>query len=339
MTWGLRKVLSATMCLLATSSIARGDEVADFFKDKTLSITSAGSAGGGYGLYAILLSEHMSRHVPGQPAVVVKYMQGAGGTLAANHHFNVAPKDGTAILAPLQSMTTLQMLGKAGVRYDASKFQWIGRSVEVTSMFATKPSAATSIADLRKPERSIVVGIAAVGAPNHIMAALLAYGAGANLKMVAGYEGSNGMALAYGRNEIEALALPLESLRLAYPNILKDTMIAQSGLERHKAFPNVPLVMELTDDPEKKKVIEFFQVQETIGRAYVLPPGTPVQRVAALRKALIDTMQDAAFVASAAKRKTEVNAMAGEALQKLVEAHIATSPDIIERAKDAVGIK
>ena len=156
---------------------------------------------------------------------------------------------------------------------------------------------------------------------------------------MSGYKGSPPLALAFQRNEVDGLALPLDPLRLVYPDILKETMIAQSGLSRARDFPDVPLTIELCKDPERLKVVEFFQVQEEMGRSYALPPGTPPARVAALRKAFDAVMKDPALLALAKERRLDINPMSGAELQKLVERHIATDDATVKIAKQAVGLQ
>lgn len=330
-------LLATALSLVALPAAA--DDVVDFYKGKTITITSAGGAGGGYGVYALLLSEYIGKYIPGQPNVIVNFMPGAGGVKAANYEYNVSPKDGTSILAPLQSMATLQLLGKKGVRFDAAKFEWVGRAAETTSGFVVHRNVATSLAQLEARRKPTVVGITQPGAPNHILPALLKYCTGMNLKLVSGYKGSGAIALAFKRGEVDGVALPLDSIRLVYPTLLKQTMIAQSGLERAKAFPNVPLVLDLCKGAAKKKVAELFQVQEEMGRSYALPPGTPAARVAALRHAFDEAMKDKDLLASAAQRKLQINPLPGARVQKMVENHIATASAAVAVAKRAVGIK
>jgi tripartite-type tricarboxylate transporter receptor subunit TctC len=336
------RVKAASAAVLATALLtlpAQADEVADFYKGKTITFTAASGVGGGYGIYAMLIREHFGKYVPGHPSVIVNYNPGGGGVVAADYHFNVAPKDGTAILAPLQSTPTLQLVGRVGIRYDASKFQWIGRAAETTSGFMVHRKVATTFDALMARKQETIVGVTQAGAPNHIMSALMGYCPPVKIRLVSGYKGSPPLALAFQRNEVDGLALPLDSLRLAYPEILKETMIAQSGLARARDFPDVPLTIELCKDPGKHKVVEFFQVQEEMGRSYALPPGTPPARVAALRKAFDAVMKDPALLAVARERRLEINPMSGVDLQDLVERHIATDDATVKIAKQAVGLQ
>src|SRR5258707_7251249 len=102
---------------------ARADAVADFYKDKTVTLFSAGEAGGAHGTYAQLITAHIKKHIPGNPNVVIQYMLGAGGNQAVNYLYNVAPKDGTAIGLPLQDLIFNARIGVQAVQYHAAKVQ------------------------------------------------------------------------------------------------------------------------------------------------------------------------------------------------------------------------
>ena len=324
---------------LALATPAAADEVADFYKGRTITITAASGVGGGYGVYAQLIGEHIGRYIPGHPGVIVTYNPAASGLSAADYVFNVAPKDGTAILAPLQSLPTLQVVGMAGIRFDAARLQWIGRAAETTSGFVVSAKAAGSIDALLARQDETVVGVTHPGAPNHILPALLKFCPGMKLKLVSGYPGSAPIALAFQRHEVEGLALPLDSLRTVYPDILSNTMIAQSGLQRARDFPAVPLAAELCTDPAKRRIVEFFQVQEEMGRAYAVAPGTPPARVAALRTAFEAALTDPALLVIARQRRLDINPLPGSQVQMLVERHIATEGATVELAKRAVGLQ
>jgi tripartite-type tricarboxylate transporter receptor subunit TctC len=332
-------VVLLTVALALGVHPAMADEVADFFKGRTITITTASGVGGGYGLYAMLIREYISKYIPGNPNVIVTHSPGSGGTAAADYGYHVAPKDGTWVLAPLQSMPTLQLVGKMGIRYDAAKFQWIGRAAETTSGFVVSVKTAGSLEALMARQSDTVIGVTQPGAPNHLLPALLHYCPGVRMKVVSGYKGSSPLALAYQRNEVEGLALPLDSLRLVYPDLLKDTMIAQSGLQRARDFPDVPLAIEVCKDPQKRKIVEFFQVQEEMGRSYAVPPGTPPARVAALRAAFDAVMKDPGLLAMAQARRLDINPLPGAEVQTLVERHIATESAEVALAKRAVGLQ
>lgn len=315
------------------------DEVADFYKGRTVTFTSSGGAGGGYGIYAQTVAEHIGRHIPGNPNTIVNFNPSAGGFAAAEHIFHVAPKDGTAVLAPLQSLPTQQAVGMSGIRFDVTRFQWIGRAAEATSALVMRAKAVASLDALLTRTEETVVGITHFGAPNHILPALLRFCPGVRIKLVSGYPGSAPLALAIQRAEVDGVGLPLDSLRSAYPDLLKETVIAQSGLQRARDLGHVPLASELCKDAAKLPIVEFFQVQEEMGRAYAVAPGTPPARVAALRAAFEATMKDPAFLAAAKARRIDINPVPGAEVQKLVERHLGSDAKLVAAAKDAVGLK
>src|ERR687894_2121101 len=109
---------------LAWSQGTRADPVADFYKRKTVTVMVGFGPGGGYDEYARLLARHLGKHIPGEPSVIVQNMEGAGSVRAANHVYNVAPKDGTVIAAVNQNMPMYQLLGGAGGPLHSAGMQW-----------------------------------------------------------------------------------------------------------------------------------------------------------------------------------------------------------------------
>src|SRR5205085_9540642 len=100
----LREELAAGAALMALFAIpAAADEVADFYKGKTVSVIVGHEVGTGFDIYGRTLARHLGRHIPGQPAVVVQNMNGASGLVAANWLYNIAPKDGTVVATFVQS--------------------------------------------------------------------------------------------------------------------------------------------------------------------------------------------------------------------------------------------
>src|SRR5215467_10665108 len=129
MWWRLACVVVAAA--LAHEPASARDSAAQFYKGKQITVIVGSSAGGGYDIYARLLSRHMPKHIPGNPAMVVTNMTGAGSNAAAAHLFNVAPRDGTVIGA-LQNSAVLDSLLDAllgdtrRLRHDATKFVHLG---------------------------------------------------------------------------------------------------------------------------------------------------------------------------------------------------------------------
>ena len=316
------------------------DEVADFYKGKTITITAASGVGGGYGVYALLIREHFGKYIPGNPNVIVNYNPGGGGVVAADYSLQRGAErrhgDPRSVAEHADAATRRRVghpLRRVEVPVDRP-----GRR-DHQRLRGPRQGGEQFDALLARQRGDQSSGVTQAGAPNHILAALMGYCPAVKIRLVSGYKGSPQLALAFQRHEVDGLALPLDSLRLVYPDILKEPMIAQSGLARARDFPDVPLAVELCKDPEKLKVVEFFQVQEEMGRSYAMPPGTPPARVAALRTAFDAVMKDPALLAIAKERRLDINPLSGTEVQSLVERHIATDGATVKIAKQAVGLQ
>ncbi|MPY72460.1 MAG: hypothetical protein GEU92_20645, partial [Alphaproteobacteria bacterium] len=167
---------------------AFGDAVADFYRGKEVRIVSSGGAGGGHGSYALVVSRHLGRHIPGQPTVVPQYMPGAGGAKAFNYVYNAAPKDGTVVGFFLQFVALNQAIGREGIKYDARKFNWVGSVTPITAVMSIWKSApATTIEELKKVE--IPTGATGRSSDSFITPTLMNTFLGTKFKIVTGYKG------------------------------------------------------------------------------------------------------------------------------------------------------
>ena len=140
--------IAALAAALAAAPCA-ADEVADFYKGKTISIVMGTGPGASYDLYGRTIAEHLPRHIPGNPMIIVEYMPGAGGVVAANHIFGVAAQDGAKILLS-HAIPLSEKLEPTGVRFQSSKFQWLGAYdsiVQALTLWHTAP--AQTVDDLK----------------------------------------------------------------------------------------------------------------------------------------------------------------------------------------------
>src|SRR5262245_14387680 len=109
---------------------ARGEEQSrPFYQGRTLQVVVGFDAGGGYDAYARLIGRTLSKHIPGNPTIVVQNKPGAGSRVAANWLYNVAPRDGTVIGSLVQSTPVDQIFQQPGISYDAAQFNWIGNPI------------------------------------------------------------------------------------------------------------------------------------------------------------------------------------------------------------------
>jgi tripartite-type tricarboxylate transporter receptor subunit TctC len=318
---------------------AAADEVADFYKGKTISIVMGTGPGASYDLYGRTIAEHLPRHIPGNPTIIIEYMPGAGGVIAGNHIFGVAAQDGSKILLS-HAIALSEMLEPTGVRFQSAKFQWLGAYdaiVQALTLWHTTP--AQNVADLKT--KQVIVGAFSRTHLTYQWASLLkdSLGAGADFKIVTGYKSGNDCNLAMERGEIHGWTASWESIIGARPQWVAENkvrMLVQFTLERMPYLKDVPTLVELAP-PAKKDVAEFVISGTPIARALAVGPGVPAVRVAALRRAFDALMKDEAFLADAAKRKLEINPRNAARTQALVEKITSASPELVTRVKQAIG--
>jgi len=337
---GYSRLLAALpFAVAATLAVpAQADAVADFYKGKNVEIYVGAGAGGGYGLYTRVLAEFLSRHVPGQPTFTPKFMSGSAGVKMANYFYNVAPKNGSALGMPLSSIATSEATGRKGIKYKSDKINWLGRMVDIVTVATVKRDLGVkSVDDARGKE--IVAGVTRPGSTTHMPFAIMNWALGTKFKIVSGYKGSAGPALAYDKGEVQAVAAPWVTLRARRPHLLNDVQLVQVALAKDPQGMNVPLMIDLVNDPAKKAAVRFLSAQASIGRSLTAPPGVPHERLDAIAKGFAATMRDPAFLATAKKRKMDLNFLAWKPLQEMVEEHLHTPADIVKVAKKAAGMK
>lgn len=306
----------------------------DFFKGRTITVFVAAGAGGGYGHYAQLMAQHLGHFVPGQPSVILSYMPGAGGLNAANHVYNIAPKDGTA-LGVLLSTVPVQGLMDPAARFDVNKFQWIGVVVPVIQAFTVMRHAPAQTLDTMR-QTEIVAGSTGVASDTYVVPRLVNYGLATKIKIVTGYKGTADIALAMSRGELHAWAGPWTSKAAQFPQLLdpaQATQLLQFGLAKAPGRESVPLLTDLVTDPAKKNVVAFLSGPTALGYSLTAPPDVPADRVAILRKAFEDMVRDAGVKADAEKRKAVLQPTGGAELQKIVARITSVAPAVVEEAK------
>jgi tripartite-type tricarboxylate transporter receptor subunit TctC len=301
---------------------AAAQSPADFYKGKSVDLNIGYTSGGGYDVYARILARHMDRYLPGNPTIVPKNMPGAGSLVLANWLYSVAPKDGTTFAAIGRGVPFDPLLGSEKAKFDPTKFNWIGSmNDEVSVCVAWHTTGITKLEDAMKKE--LVVGGTGAAADTDQFPKVLNGTIGTKFKVVSGYPGGNDILLAMERGEVQGrCGWSWSSVVTTHKNWLdekKINVLVQLSLSKHPDLPNVPLIMDYAKTDEQKKIFNLVFARQPMGRPFVAPPGVPQERVAALRKAFMDTLKDQQFLAEAKKMELELNPVSGEKVQKLVE--------------------
>jgi len=317
---------------LVTASPAFADAIADFFQGKQIKYVVQAGPGGAYGLNAQTVANHVSKHIPGNPTMVVQHMPGAGGLKASNYIYNAAPKDGTVwgMLSP--DLAAVQKMRPSEVRYDAAKFGWLGRILPYTTVLSVYHAAGVRKADDLK-NKEIILGQTGRGNVNFIQALMLQDLLGYKIKNVAGYRGGNDMYLAMERGEIHGRIGSWTSLKTTKADWLADKkmdLLLVMSNSREKELPDVPTVVELASDQKTRDIFTFFGGATDVGWSACTPPDVAPERLAALRKAFDATMKDPAFQAEMKKHRLDLDPTTGAEVEAVIRKTLAVSAEVVQ---------
>ncbi len=330
----------ALVCTLPATT--RADEVADFYKGKSITLAISVGEGDGMDKAARLIARHWTNHIPGHPSIVPKNMPGAGSLRAAAYLANQAPSDGTALGAIIPAFVLQQLLGSAAVTFDASKLNWLGSSnTSNSTIYVWHTTGVKTLADATKTQ--VLLGGTGAGSNSVLYPSVLNNVLGTRFRVVMGYRSSPEATLAMTRGEVQGHGgETFNTLMTNHPDWVTDgkvNILVQLGETKEPGFENIPLTTEFAKDQASRDVLAVFNRQIALGRPYLAPPGVPAERVAALRASFAATMQDPAFLADAAKMRLSITPTPGEKLQNLIAALIGTRADVLARTKAALETK
>jgi tripartite-type tricarboxylate transporter receptor subunit TctC len=329
------KVIVSLSLLYGTSVFAQES----FYKGKTIRIIVATAAGGGYDLYTRTMARQLRKYIPGEPTVVVENMPGAGHLIGANYVYKVAKPDGLTIGHFIGSLFLQQLLGKPGVEFDALKFNFIGVPAQDSYMIGlSKSTGITSVEQWLASKKIVKIGGIGAGSATDDIPKILAATIGLPLQVVAGYKGTSDVRLAFNSGEIDGICNAWESFKSTWRKELEASEVAlvlQAIPTRHPDVPNVPLAIDYAKTDEAKRMIRsvIHTIAPTV-RPYVLPPGTPKDRVEILRRAFMSTMKDQEFLADASKAKLDINPLDGATLEANVKEVFNLDTALIPRLKE-----
>lgn len=337
MTSFMRSLMKVIVVCLSAYMVPAIASASDFYSGRTLTLYVGFEAGGGYDLYARLVSRHLGRFIAGEPKVIVQNMPGAAGLRVANYVYHVAPQDGTALAIAAESVALEQALQGAGTEYDASKLSWVGRVAPSASItFTWQTSKVKTFADARRQEA--VIGATGVTGITSYTPRALNRLAGSKFKLVTGYSGSSGVLLAMERGEVEGGFAIWPEFMKQKPDWLAQKQINVLYIvagRRAPELPDIPTTGELGRDEEANKVLRFLASTTEIGRSVFSTPNVPTDRLAQLRAAFVAMARDAEFRRDADQMGLQIDPLNGEQLQREVAAIIHSPKSIIQQAKAA----
>src|SRR5215475_3440243 len=333
--------LILTAACLAVSTARAQDSIEGFYRSKVVTVVVGSAVGGGFDTYARLVARHLGRFIPGNPTVIVQNIPGAGSNKAAAYVALQAPKDGTVIGAVQAIAITQPLISDQPVPHDPSKFIMLG-SANRSVYFCVVRSDAPVKSFQELFEKEAIIGTSSEGASLRDYPVMLVNVLGVKLRLIGGYAGSREIVLAMERNEVQGMCgMDWSSLATQQRDWVGSgfvRLLAQEDLRGHPEMNRmgVPLTISFAKTEDDRQVMEMIYSQNLFGRPYLVPPGVPGDRVAALRAALAAMLQDPALLEDAQRSGLDIGPMGGEELQALVARLYALPPKVIERAKQSL---
>jgi tripartite-type tricarboxylate transporter receptor subunit TctC len=314
-----------------------------FYAGKTITVVAGVSAGSAYDLYARLMAQHMGKHIPGNPAFVVQNMTGAGSIIGANYLYNISKPDGLTIGAIQPSIFFNQLMKQKEVKFDWSKFAWIGssdKSDHLLYMRADLPYK--SLAEVRRAAEPPKCGSTGAGTSGSYIPKMLEEILGTKFTIVAGYQGGGEIDLAVERGELQCRALTIQAYHSREPyhtwrrtNFAR--IVMQTGKTRDPRLPEAPTLQELMDEhktPESaRRLVPLVMAGSDFGRPIIAPPGVPPDKTKILRDAFMKTMNDPELLAEAKRKNFDISPTPGEELEALAKEVVAQTPEVVERLR------
>ncbi len=336
-----RRILSALLGLASAVTAANADPIADFYRGKTINLILSAGPGGGYASYGHAFAPYLSAHIPGNPRIVIQNMPGAGGIRAMIYFQTVAPKDGTTIGFVHSSVPLSPLYGVKGARFDVREMNWLGSLNASPAICVLWHSSAIKTAkDVFEKEFS--VGGTGAGSSMETIPAVLNRFFGTKIKIVSGYKGGNEIYLAMERGEVDGrcagLVASINSTRPDWFPQKKVRVPIVVDFKRNPLFPDAPAIVEFAKSDLSLQVLRLQLAPQDMDRPFLVPPGTPPERVAALRKAFLAAAKDPGFRADAVRMGLEVNEVPGEVVARMLNDVYALPAEVVKVAGEAINL-
>jgi tripartite-type tricarboxylate transporter receptor subunit TctC len=333
--------MALPVAALGIAAAALVDEAAwaeDFYQGKTITIITSTGEGGGYDAIARSLGRQFTKLIPGNPNTVVQNMPGGGHMLATNYLYNIAPKDGTVIGTVNQNVPSHQVLDGRGVRYDATKFNWLGALDNPNALIAVwHTSPIHTLEDAMKQE--VITGATGDGSSGYRYPSVMNSVLGTKFKIIKGYKSTGEIFTAMERGEVQARGGGYEAIMFQHPDWIRDKkvrFIIQIGRQREAMLQDVPLWTEVAKTDEQRQVLQLVAAAISVGRPFLAPPGLPEDRVATLRQAFAAAVKDKDFLADGEKLHFETGALSAEEVTRIVAQTISAPADVVAKVKVAL---
>lgn len=337
-----RSWIAQASALAASATLPiRAAKAADFYDGKLLHFLVGIPPGGSYDLMPRFLAAHIAKYIPGNPKIVVENMPGAGSLLMMNYLYYKAPRDGTVIGFPMNTMLLEPSLGLVaggsggGTHFDLSRMAWVGTPGQDPSVaWIAGDSPVRTFKDLRT--RGATFGTSNAGADGTVLANLCNKLLDTKIKIVSGYAGTAEYVGAFEKGEVDGAITLYAALMAARPDWIKSgriRLLAQFGTERSPELPDVPTGVELATNDDAKEMLRFYGTKFSAAYPVVLPPDVPADEIKILRQAFAKTMQDPEFKAKIESLHISGGAVPPETVEAFVKAIDNAPPPLVQKLR------
>ena len=315
-------VFISTFCFPATLLAA------PYYEGKRISIIVGYGPGGGYDRTARLLAKHLPKYIPGKPVVIVENMEGAVSMIAANHIYNIAKPDGLTLGTVNRGLPFAQLLKAQGVKFDLSKFSWIGSTAVESNVLTIRSDLPyRSFDDLLKRKGATFLSSGGPGASSNQFPVLLKEFAGLNIDLVI-YVSSSEEMLAVERKEVDGRAGSYSSFKPFIDRGLVRAIVR--GRVSEPGIENLPVDEDLTKSKMGKTMMVMRSSGDLIGRPFIAPPGVPADVMNILRDAFSKATKDPQFLGESTKMGMTIDYTPGNECVKALSYVFNQPEDIVK---------
>jgi tripartite-type tricarboxylate transporter receptor subunit TctC len=332
-----RFIIAVGICSAVGVSAARAQE---FYKGKTVRVIVATTPGGGFDAYSRTLARHLGKHIPGNPSFVIENMPGAGFLIGTNFLYNQAKPDGLTLGNWIGTLVLHQVIGRKGIEFDARKFEYVAAPIKNHDLcLMSKASGISSVDKWMAAPAPVKMGATPPGSTPYDNAAILKEATGLPIQLVSGYKGTAEIRLAIDAGEVSGLCgLSWASTKITWRKQLEAgdvKVVLQNSAAPHPDLPDVPLTVNLAKTELGRKLIQVaLHDVSAITYLYSFPPRTPKDRVQLFRRAFRETMRDSEFLAEAKKGNLELEPVAGEELERIVNSFFKVDPATVNKLRE-----
>jgi tripartite-type tricarboxylate transporter receptor subunit TctC len=332
-----RSIAAVVLTLVVSFGDYEDASAQDFYKNKQIRMIIGHPAGNDYDLAGRFLARYLTKHIPGEPVIIVQNMPAAASIAAANFLYTQAPRDGTVLGSFSRNVPSQARMSQTNLEADPRRFNWLGATslpARVCVRWVTAPVKAP--ADLFTQE--FIVGGAGAGSSLSILPTVFNHVLGTKFRLILGYKGTTDTVLAMERGEVQGACASYGQFRI-YEQLIRDgklTFLLRAEESPIPEIPDVPSIFDFAKTTEQRQLMRFIFSSTEFGRPYVFPPEVPKDRVEIMRKAFADALQDPALLAEAARMKMDMSYRPPDQLERLVTQLYETPPELIETVKKLV---